>query len=163
GRLAGPPRRGLALGGLGAALVIGALAYFLAGQPGFYGEQLFVILRDQADLSAAKSIASRPERRQYVYTTLARHAKQTQAGLRATLDRLGVAYHPYYLVNAIEVNAGPLLRAYLAAQPEVDRILDSPHLRPIPVGDEALSGAAPAPNEPQWNIVAIGVDRVWDE
>src|SRR6185503_17744477 len=99
---------------------------------GFYGDQIFVILRDQADVSAAAAIPDREERLRTVYTTLTQHADTTQAGLRATLDRLGVAYQPYYLVNAIEVNGGPFLRAYLATRPEVDRILDSPRLRPLP-------------------------------
>jgi subtilisin family serine protease len=63
----------------------------------------------------------------------------------------------------MEVRAGPALRAYLAAQPEVDRILDSPHLRPLPQPEPPLAGDQPAPREPQWNIIAIGADRVWDE
>jgi hypothetical protein len=166
--LGGPPRRSVALGALATAVAGALLVYFLAGHPGFYGEQLFVILRDQADVSSAVSIADRDERIRYVYTTLTQHADRTQANLRATLDRLGVAYRPYYLVNAIEVDGGPLLRAYLAAQPEVDRILDSPHLRPI---DAPLQldlappdvDTPPPPSGVQWNIRAIGADRVWSE
>jgi subtilisin family serine protease len=166
------PRR-LALGGLAGAIAVALLVYFPAGQPGFYGERLFVILRDQADVSAAAQIADRTERTRYVYTMLTQHAERTQAGLRVTLDRLGVVYRPYYLVNAIEVDGGPLLRAYLAAQPEVDRILDSPHLRPLP-GPPAPNGdrldlappdidTPPPPSGPQWNIRMIGADRVWSE
>ncbi len=165
--------RGLALAGMTIAVAAAILVYFAAGQPGFYGERLFVILRDQADVSAASKIVDRTERVRYVYMTLTQHADRTQAGLRATLDRLGVAYRPYYLVNAIEVDGGPLLRAYLAAQPEVDRILDSPHLRPLP-GPPASSGdrldlappdidTPPPPSGPQWNIHMIGADRVWSE
>jgi hypothetical protein len=162
-RIDGPPRRSLALGGLAAAWIGGLLVYFLAGQPGFYGEQLFVVLRDQAEVSEAAKIADRTERLRFVYTTLTHHAEQTQSNLRATLDRLGVEYQPYYLVNGMEVRAGPALRAYLAAQPEVERILDSPHLRPVPEPEPPLAGDQPAPQEPQWNIIAIGADRVWDE
>ena len=162
-RISGPPRRGPALGGLAAAWAGALLVYFLAGHPGFYGEQLFVILRDQADLRAAATFADRDERLRYVYKTLTQHADQTQAGLRATLDRLGVEYHPYYLVNAIEVDGGPFLRAYLASRPEVDRILDSPHLRPIPDPPQPEQGDQAAPNSTQWNISLIGADRVWSE
>jgi subtilisin family serine protease len=129
-----------------------------------------VILREQADVSQAGQIADRNERLRFVYTTLTQQADQTQANLRATLDRLGVAYQPYYLVNALEVDGGPFLRAYLAAQPEVDRILDSPHLRPLPESRLPNLDLAPpdidtppAPSGPQWNIIAIGADRVWDE
>ncbi|HEY3231634.1 MAG TPA: S8 family serine peptidase [Roseiflexaceae bacterium] len=171
-RIAGPPRRGVALGALAATTASALLIYFFAGQPGFYGEQLFVILRDQADVSQATSIADRTERLRYVYTTLTQQAERTQAGLRATLDRLGVEYHPYYLVNGIEVNGGLLLRAYLAAQPEVDRILDSPHLRPLPIPKQPDVAAPDFPPDPDtflvpsgvaWNIGMIGADRVWNE
>jgi subtilisin family serine protease len=162
-RIDGPPRRGLALGALGTALGAGLLVYFLAGQPGFYGERIFVVLREQADVGQAAQIADRDERLRFVYTTLTQHAERTQAELRATLDGLGVAYRLYYLVNAVEVDAGPALRAYLATRPEVDRILDSPHLRPLPEQAPPEIGTQPAPSGVQWNIAAIGADRVWDE
>jgi Subtilase family len=165
--------RALALCGVAAAIAAVLLVYSVAGHPGFYGERLFVILRDQADVGTATQIADHLERRRYVYTTLTQHADRTQAGLRARLDRLGVGYRPYYLVNAIEVDGGPLLRAYLAAQPEVDRILESPHLRPLPgqptPGGQRLDIAPPdidippPPSSPQWNIRMIGADRVWSE
>ncbi len=148
-RLTHAPRRGLAVGAFAAAWLIGALVYFFAGQPGFYGEQLFIVMREQADLGGAAQISDRTERLRFVYTTLTQHADRTQSHLRATLDRLGVEYHSYYLVNGIEVKAGPLLRAYLAAQPEVDRILDSPHLRPLPVPIEPAPGATPMPPRPR--------------
>ncbi len=162
-RLNGPPRLGLSLGALVVTWLGGLLLYFFVGQPGFYGEQLFVILRDQADLSQARSIADRNERSRYVYTTLTRHADATQANLRATFDSMHIGYQPYYLVNAIEVNGGPVLRAYLSRQPQVDRILDSQHLRPLPAPVPIITGTKSAPAEPQWNITSIGADRVWSE
>ncbi|HEX5691106.1 MAG TPA: S8 family serine peptidase, partial [Roseiflexaceae bacterium] len=159
--------RVLALGGLAGAALAGLLVYTLAGRPGFYGERLFVILRDQADVGAAAQIADRTERLRFVYTTLTGHAQSTQANLRGTLDRFGVPYRPYYLVNAIEVDGGPVLRAYLAMQPEVDRILDSPHLRPLPatagVGTEPPESAPSAGTGAQWNIQMIRADEVWSE
>ncbi len=155
--------RAFAFGG-GAVVWLAAIAlYIFAGRPGFFGEQLFVILKDQADVSAAKSITNRDARLRYVYTTLTQHADQTQARLRATLDQFGIKYRPYYLVNAMEVDAEPLLRVYFAAQPEVDRVLDSPHLRPLPAPLEQSKGDLPAPTAPPWNIRAIGADRVWSD
>ena len=162
-RVSGAPRPALAFGGMSVTWLAATVLYLFAGRPGFYGEQLFVILRDQADLRPAYGMTDRDERLTYVYTTLTQHANATQAGLRATFDRLYIQYQPYYLVNAIEVNGGPILRAYLAAQPEVDRILDSPHLRPLPASVPVSSGSVPAPTGLGWNVTSIGADRVWEE
>ncbi|MGH2523573.1 MAG: S8 family serine peptidase, partial [Anaerolineales bacterium] len=162
-RIQGPPNLAFSLGGLVLTWMAGLLLYLTAGQPGFYSEHLFVILKDQADVSSAASIEDRDERLSYVYTTLTQHADSTQADLREALDLIRAEYQPYYLVNALEVNGGPVLRAYLAAQPEVDRILDSPHLRPIPASGGIALGGEPAPTQPQWNLTSLGADRVWEE
>jgi subtilisin family serine protease len=124
---------------------------------------MFVILREQADLSSAPSIANRDERTRFVYTTLTQQAIRSQANLRGILNRGHVGYRPYYLVNALEVDGGPLLRMMLAAQPEVDRIVDSPHLRPLPQPIPLSTGDQPPPSQPLWNITSIGADRVWKE
>jgi subtilisin family serine protease len=152
------PAAGLVVVGL-----IGMLLYFVAGQPGLHGERLFVILKDQADVSEATTMADYAQRRQYVYDTLVAHANRTQADIRAPLDLLHVRYTPYYLVNAVEVKGGPLLRLWLSTRPEVDRILDSPVLRPLPAPIPQTEGTASAPTSPQWNLTSIGADRVWGE
>ena len=162
GLRAAPPRLAGAVAFVCAAGLALAL-YFFGGQPGFYGEKLFVVMRDQADLSQASTIADRTERLRFVHTTLTERANTSQASLRATLDRFGIAYRPYYLVNGLEVDGGPLVRAYLAALPEVDRVLDSPQLRPLPVPLVPEEGSAAPPDGPQWNITMLGADRVWSE
>ena len=159
-----PVHRARPLGWLAAIPWLAALLlYARAGQPGFHGERLYVVLRDQADLSAAAAIPDRVERLTYVYTTLVAQADRTQADIRQVLDTFRVSYRPYYLENGIEVEGGPLLRAYLAAQPEVDRVLTSPRLRPLPEGPQPGEGSDGPPTAPPWNITSIGADRVWDE
>ncbi|HEX6387587.1 MAG TPA: S8 family serine peptidase [Anaerolineae bacterium] len=150
-------------GAAGASWLLAALVYFLVGQPGLYGEQLFVILRDQADVVAATTVAGDLERRQFVYESLVTHADDTQAEIRAILDRFGIDYTPYYLVNALAVDAGPPLRLWLEARPEVDRVLDNPVLRPLPALSPSANGNEPAPTAPQWNLTSIGAERVWNE
>ena len=154
----------LAVGvGVSGAWLVAGLVYFRLGQPGFYGDHLFVILKDQADLSAAATMADIGERRRFVYTTLVKQANTTQADLRAALEGRGISYRPYYLVNAIDVDGGPLLRRWLLAQPEVDRVLDNPVLRPLPAPIPPAAGHALPPAEPDWNLTSIGADRVWSE
>ena len=149
---------------LAAAALAGlALVYVFFGQPGWYGERLYVVMAEQADLSAAADIADPTERRQYVYGQLTDHANATQAGIRHALEAAGINYRPYYLINALEIDAGPLVRLWLASQPEVDRVLISPELRPLPEQPPLTTGSAAAPDAPMWNLVDIGAPQVWDE
>jgi subtilisin family serine protease len=135
----------------------------LAGQTGFYGDRLFVILKEQADVSAAANMEDYNGRRQFVYDTLTHHANETQADLRGSLDGWGVDYTPYYLVNAIEVRGGLLHRLWLSTRPEVDRIIPSPVLRPTHSGLDIPTQLGTAPPAPQWNLTNIGADRAWAE
>jgi hypothetical protein len=151
--------------GIAAACAIFAILwrYQSAGQPGWHGERMFVILKSQADLGQANSIVNYAERRRFAYQALVEHADFTQGGLRKTLDNLGIQYSPYYLVNALEVPENPLLRLYLASRPEVDRILESPRLRPLPEPLEESPGYLDAPKQPEWNLTLIHADQVWNE
>ena len=144
----------------GLAIVI----YGLFGLHGFYGDRLFVILKNQADLSQAVQIKELAARRTYVYQTLTDEANSTQQGLRQTLDRFGIHYTPYYLVNAMEVNGSALVRLYLLSRPEVDRIIPSPRLRAIPQLSRPMTGNLNSiQQDPGWNITMIGADRVWKD
>ncbi len=134
------------------------------GLHGLSGDRLFVIMKQQADLSQAVSIKDRNQRLTYVYKTLTQEANTTQAPLRQSLQRFGVHYTPYYLVNSMEVDGSALLRLYLLSQPGVDRVIPSPHLRPIPALASPMSG--PEKNvdgKPGWNIQMIGADKVWSQ
>lgn len=137
--------------------------YLLAGQPGWNGERIFVILKEQPDVSSAQSISDYSQRRQDVYQALVGQAEASQASLRQALDQWGIGYTPYYLVNALEVDGCPLVRAWLLTRPEVDRILDSPRLRPLPEPLPAVRGSAPAPTQPLWNLEMLQADSVWNE
>jgi subtilisin family serine protease len=136
---------------------------YATSRPGFFGDQIFVILKDQTDVSSAKDNPNYNERRNQVYTTLTAEAEKSQKRLRAKLDQFHIGYKPYYLVNAMEVDAGPLARLWLQSQPEVDRILDSPHLRPLPFKVPAPKGSDEQPAGIPWNVSMIGADRVWQD
>ncbi|MCG5438216.1 S8 family serine peptidase, partial [Micromonospora foliorum] len=137
------------------------------GQPGLYGERLFVVLRAQADLSnlpaGAPGRAGRDTRAAEVYRRLVTTAEQSQRDLLRGLNRLRLDPVSYYLVNAVEVDGGPAVRAWLARRPEVARVLVSQRLRPLPAPAGQNRGNAPQPTGPEWNIRQIGADRVWSQ
>jgi subtilisin family serine protease len=157
-----------------AALAAGAMAlaavgvYAGLGQPGLYGDRLFVVMAGRADLSglpAGTGQAGRDARAAEVYRRLVAHAEASQAELRADLDQLELPYTPYYLVNAIEVaGAGPELRVWLSGRGDVDRVLRSQWLRPLPAPGSPMSGTGGlTPDDPGWNVELVRADRVWDE
>lgn len=148
-----------------AALGVIALAVYLTlGQPGFFGDRVFVIMKQQADVSAASNIADYDERRAFVYNTLTQHALQTQSDLRRTLDQFGVRYTSYYLVNALEVDADLPLQWWLASRGDVERVLPAPVLRPLDQNPAVGRGPQTSPpSAPEWNLTLIGADRVWQD
>ncbi|WUR59588.1 S8 family serine peptidase [Micromonospora chokoriensis] len=137
------------------------------GQPGLHGERLLVVLRAQADLTGlptgAAGRAGRDARAAEVYRRLVATAEQSQADLVRELNRLRLDPVSYYLVNAVEVDGGPAVRAWLARRPEVDRVLISQRLRPLPAPAGQSRGTAPKPTGPEWNISQIGADKVWSQ
>ncbi|MFJ6195957.1 S8 family serine peptidase [Micromonospora sp. NPDC092111] len=161
------PRRPVAAAVAVVLLVAVGAVDLAAGQPGLYGERLLVVLRAQADLTGILAGApgrdGRDARATEVYRRLVATAERTQGDLRRDLGRLGLDPTPYYLVNAIETDGGPAVRAWLAGRPEVDRVLVSQRLRPLPAPAPTTRGDQPAPSGPEWNIRMIGADRVWSE
>ncbi|MEU5933947.1 S8 family serine peptidase [Micromonospora sp. NPDC047187] len=161
-----PSRRVAAVAAVVLLVAVGAVDLG-PGQPGLHGERLFVVLRTQADLSdlpaAAPGRAGRDARAAEVYRRLVTTAEQSQGDLLRGLNRLRLDPVSYYLVNAVEVDGGPAVRAWLARRPEVARVLVSQRLRPLPAPAGQNRGTLPKPTGPEWNIRQIGADRVWSQ
>lgn len=153
------------------SLGVGALALWVlvislslvAGNRGFYGDRLFVIMKEQADLSDLVNMPDRNQRLDAAYQRLTGLANTSQAEIRGTLDQFGIRYQPYYLVNALEVQGGTLVRLYLMTRPEVDRIVPSPRLRPVPPAEVSKGTITSVDGTPGWNVTMTGADRVWEE
>ncbi len=154
----------------GAILLVGlscvgaAIIYTTWGNPGLHGDALFVILTEQADLTSVAEIDPVEARREAVYVTLVDHANRTQADLRAELDRWGIAYTPYYLVNGLKVEGNLFVLWWLTRNPAVDRVLPAPLLRPLPAAIFGMPGEEAVPtSERLWNLAAIEAPRVWTD
>jgi len=152
--------------GLGFFIVAwaGLAGLFLTmGTPGFYGEKVFVILKSQANLTNEQSIPDAMDRRKAVYGSLVKNAEESQKDIRNWLEDRHIAYRPYYLVNAIELDADPILRAQLSTRGDVDRVLDSPILRPLKDPVPVASGEIKKLDETPWGIQSIGAEKVQKE
>nr|WP_051798959.1 S8 family serine peptidase [Catenuloplanes japonicus] len=168
--LAGGVRRARTPVAAGVAVLLLAAAgvvYAVPGTPGLFGDRLFVIMADQPDLSGVDTTRTgqtgRDARVTDVYRALVAHAEASQRDLRAALDRLRLDYTPYYLVNAVEVDAGTGVRAWLESRDDVAEVRPSPLLRPLPEPVETSTGADAAPSGPTWAIRAMKADLVWEQ
>jgi subtilisin family serine protease len=125
------------------------------------GETSFLLLlREQADLSPAPSLPTRAARSEWVVDRLRRTAQLTQPGLRSLLDRRGVSYRAFYVVNALVVTGDRQLVAELAARPEVDRIAANPSVRVAPPEPLPIQTVR-APTTVEWGVAQVNADDVW--
>jgi hypothetical protein len=137
--------------------------YSLVGQPGFFGESLFIIMSEQANLSGAEMINDPIDKRNYVYQTSARFASESQTDITKFLDKYRIEYEQYFLVNAIEVNAGPFWKLIIEQREDVDRVLENPFLRPLPEEIPITNGDLTTVDEDLWNLEMVGVYKVREQ
>ncbi len=118
----------------------------------------WVILREQADLSAAPATADWAARGQLVYDLLRATADRSQVGLRQLLQERGAPFEPFWISNAIRVTGGADLVDIIAARPEVAEIRADVtyHIpEPLPGQQEAQIQAF------EWNIARVRAPEVW--
>jgi subtilisin family serine protease len=123
------------------------------------GETTFwVVLRDKADLSQAPGIKDWGERGRYVYERLVHEADATQAGILNKLQKLGVDYKPFWVVNVIRVTAGDDVLKEIASDPAVERIYpDAVYHTERPQAGTAEARIASV----EWNVDRINAPQVW--
>src|SRR5689334_8251502 len=91
--------------------------------------EFFVVLADQADLSAAAALQTKSEKGRYVYGTLLNKAQTTQGSILQWLRERGLEYRSFYIVNAILVKGGREVVQALAARPDVARVEGNPRIQ----------------------------------
>ena len=121
--------------------------------------EFHVILAEQADVSGSKAIDSKAARGAFVYNRLVETAQRTQQGIIQHLDATGVSYRAYYIYNAISVQGNRATLEWLAARPEVARIVSPPEPQLDPVTVEPLTPADL--DAVQWNLTRVGAPDVW--
>ena len=124
--------------------------------------RVFVILKDQADLSAADSLSSREEKNRYVYDTLRNRALTTQGSLVEYLQAKKVNFRQFYIENMIAVeNPTVDLVKELSARPDVARIMGNPFVKlRLPKMKGKFSATSTGPEQ---NLIRIGATKVWED
>ena len=138
----------------------------------------FVVLKDQADLSAAHGKKSHAAKARAAYDQLRTTAQDGQRSLNAFLDKKKVGHRDFWIANAVYVTGDQALVDELARRPDVARIvkeqtykLDDLESRTANVETRAATKSAvtaavqAAGNDgtPEWGVADIQADKVWNE
>lgn len=131
----------------------------LAETAGGRSGHFLVLMRRQADVSnAADTTSDRAALGRLVVDRL-REAASSQAPLREELTRLGVAYRPFWVVNAIALTGDRTLVDALAARSDVERIESDHAFRGL--DSEAAPALKARPSTIEWNVQKVNADDLW--
>lgn len=120
---------------------------------------VFVVLREQADLSDLGEKQNRVARLTDGYRTLTKVAERSQRGVRQELRDRGAEFEQFWIINAVHVAAVDAeLALTLSERPEVEGLrevgaITVPRLNPTedPGGADGV----------EWNVSRIGAEEVW--
>jgi len=117
-----PKANGPASGGAASKITSWVMEHTANGQQA----EFFVVLADQADVSAAANLPTKAEKGRYVYDTLLSKAQSTQEPILQWLREHGVEHQSFYIINTILVKGNRELAETLAARPDVASIEGNP-------------------------------------
>ena len=121
----------------------------------------FVLLKQQADVSAARGLNTKDEKAYYVFSQLKEMAVHSQKNLSAFLKSEGVSYQSLFIVNAIQTEGTQDLIHSLAERSDVAKILNnSPMSFAAPV--EKIQATNHSRSAIEWGIDMINANDVWD-
>ncbi len=123
------------------------------GQADFY-----VVLKVQADLSAASSLPTKEAKGQYVFNALTEVAAKTQGPILQALKAERATFKPMWIRNMVKVRGDKALLLKMAARPDVAEIIYE--YQPI-LDVEPQSSTNATPNAIEWNITRVHAPDVW--
>ncbi|GAA1739301.1 hypothetical protein GCM10009809_38430 [Isoptericola hypogeus] len=141
----------------------------------------YVVMDDQADLSAAERRKSHTAKAEATVEALQDTATTTQEPVRALLDAEGVGYEPFWIANVLRVTTDdPAVVEQLTARDDVAEIVGEQHyeLQDSEASPAALASAVESATEadgtadetgttaddavtPEWGVADIKADQVW--
>jgi len=123
------------------------------GQADFY-----VVLKLQADLSAAQDLPTKETKGQYVFDALTEVAAKTQGPILAALKSEKATFKPMWIRNMIKVRGDKALLLEMAARPDVAEII---YEYPATLDVEPTAGQPAGTDTIEWNITRVGAPDVW--
>ena len=122
--------------------------------------EFLVFLSEQADLSAADTLATKLEKGTYVYATLTTLAERTQKPVIEQLDALGAVYRPFWVANMIWVRGNQTVVEAMAQRADVAHVYANPWLYFGDLPEESPSTVL-SPEAIEWSLTQVNADDVW--
>ena len=110
--------------------------------------EFFVVLADQADLSAAATLRTKAEKGRYVHDALWNKAQTTQRPILQWLRERSIEHRSFYIVNAVLVKGSREIAEALAARPDVARVEGNPVIHNALPQPDAVIEVPPQPQHP---------------
>jgi serine protease AprX len=124
--------------------------------------EFLVMLREQADLRGARTLATKIEKGAFVADALKATATRAQAPLLAFLEARGAQHRSYWVANMIWVRGDLRLVQALAAREDVFHIYANPSVRfDRPVDAGSSSNTPDAPDLIEWGVAKVRAPEVW--
>src|SRR6185437_9721773 len=122
-----------------------------------------VVLADQANLSRAISLSTKPDKGRYVYEQLRSKSQATQWPVLQWLRERGIEHHSFYIVNAVLVKGSREVADALASRQDVARIEGNPHIQnSLPEPATFIGSSSPQrPDTVEPNITDTHAPDVW--
>ncbi|WNI27639.1 S8 family serine peptidase [Streptomyces sp. ITFR-6] len=171
GLLIGPPSAAAASGPT--AQVDAAL---LNAVDGGGDASFFVVLKDKADLSPAKSKRAHAAKAKSAFSELKTKAQTSQRSLNSFLDKKKVGHQDFWIANTVKVTGDADLIAELSKRSDVARIVKEQHYKlddieskpskaqtKAAVNAASKAAATEEDGAPEWGVKDIKADQVWDE
>lgn len=153
------------------SISIQAQSYFEKIHPSvwtsFKGDKsdFFIVMKEQANISAAQYINTKEEKGEYVFNTLSKTAERTQQEIQAFLKIKNTPFRSLWITNAIYVPKGDkTLIQELAQRDDVSEIVNNPtsHFS-LPPAENSFNSTLQTRGAEQvaWGVKRIKADSVW--
>ncbi len=123
--------------------------------------EFLVILKSQADLTAAENLTSKSEKGYFVYETLTSLAAASQRQIQTELDFFGVKYKPFWIINMLWVQGDHNLIQRIAQRNEIAHITSNPQIQ-FQQPTNQITNLPQEVTTITWGVNQVNAPQVWD-
>ena len=123
-----------------------------------------LVMKEQADVSAAAKIKGKEAKAYFVFYALSNFAQKNQHDIKKFLDQEGLKYQTYTLVNAISLHINKDILYEISKRSDVGSIVfDQPQpMQEFYLDRQDSKEIDLRSAQPTWGVTNIGADKLWE-